>query len=122
MHFARPFCLQNAGGQQYTQASVLIEMDNTDGRFPVDAATITLGRTVGLKKDEYFSNRYPLCQRSGGGACLPHFCHTAAPPSSKPTKKADIINMLESAGFSRSNPYYIVAQGKVEELMKMTAK
>ena len=75
----------------------MIEMDNSDGRFPVDSATIVLGRTVGLKKDEYFAN-------------------------SKPTKKADIINMLESAGFSRSNPYYIVAQGKVEELMKMTAK
>ena len=27
--------------------------------------------------------------------------------------KADIMNLLESAGFSRSNPYYIVKQGKV---------
>lgn len=25
------------------------------------------------------------------------------------------MNLLESAGFSRSNPYYIVKQGKVRE-------
>ena len=29
------------------------------------------------------------------------------------SSKTDIINMLEGAGFSRSNPYYIVKQGKV---------
>ena len=28
-------------------------------------------------------------------------------------RKADVMNLLESAGFSRSNPYYIVKQGKV---------
>jgi len=28
-------------------------------------------------------------------------------------RKADVMNVLESAGFSRSNPYYIVKQGKV---------
>ncbi len=27
--------------------------------------------------------------------------------------KQDVNNLLESAGFSRSNPYYIVQQGKV---------
>lgn len=27
--------------------------------------------------------------------------------------KGDVMNLLESAGFSRSNPYYIVKQGKV---------
>lgn len=27
--------------------------------------------------------------------------------------KADVMSMLESAGFSRSNPYYIVPQGRV---------
>ena len=29
------------------------------------------------------------------------------------TRKTDVMNLLESAGFSRSNPYYIVKQGKV---------
>ena len=31
----------------------------------------------------------------------------------KNVTKTDVMNLLESAGFSRSNPYYIVKQGKV---------
>lgn len=27
--------------------------------------------------------------------------------------KTEVMNLLESAGFSRSNPYYVVQQGKV---------
>jgi structural maintenance of chromosome 3 (chondroitin sulfate proteoglycan 6) len=34
--------------------------------------------------------------------------------------QSDIFSMLESAGFSHSNPYYIVAQGKVKELAVMS--
>lgn len=34
--------------------------------------------------------------------------------------KNDVMNLLESAGFSRSNPYYIVKQGKVRD--KCSAK
>jgi hypothetical protein len=30
--------------------------------------------------------------------------------------KSDVMNLLESAGFSRSNPYYIVPQGRVSPL------
>jgi structural maintenance of chromosome 3 (chondroitin sulfate proteoglycan 6) len=30
--------------------------------------------------------------------------------------KTDVMNLLEAAGFSRSNPYYIVPQGKVTAL------
>lgn len=33
--------------------------------------------------------------------------------------KQDVVNLLESAGFSRSNPYYIVQQGKVNALTMM---
>ena len=28
-------------------------------------------------------------------------------------RKTEVMNLLESAGFSRANPYYIVQQGKV---------
>lgn len=84
------------------QASVEITFDNSDGRLPVEAAStssassrVTIGRTVGLKKDEYFLN-------------------------GKAVRKADITNLLEAAGFSKSNPYYIVAQGRVAELASMT--
>jgi len=49
---------------------------------------------MGAKKDEYFlDNRHMT--------------------------KTDIVNLLESAGMSRSNPYYIVQQGKVSKLIKM---
>ncbi|GAB6024529.1 hypothetical protein CHUAL_009682 [Chamberlinius hualienensis] len=30
--------------------------------------------------------------------------------------KTDVMNLLESAGFSRSNPYYIVKQGKINQM------
>ncbi len=30
-----------------------------------------------------------------------------------PRRKTEVINLLESAGFSRANPYYVVQQGKV---------
>ena len=28
-------------------------------------------------------------------------------------RKTEVMNLLESAGFSRANPYYVVQQGKV---------
>lgn len=51
-------------------------------------------RTIGLKKDEYYLDK-------------------------KHVTKHDVINLLESAGFSRSNPYYIVQQGKVTAISVM---
>jgi structural maintenance of chromosome 3 (chondroitin sulfate proteoglycan 6) len=49
---------------------------------------VILRRTIGHKKDEFFLNR-------------------------KRIQKSEVISLLESAGFSKSNPYYIVQQGKV---------
>jgi len=92
--FSRP---QDQGSQQLIQAQVTITLDNTDGRLPVESPTVSIGRTVGLKKDEYFL----------GG---------------KSVKKGDVTAVLESAGFSRANPYYIVAQGKVAQLADMDDK
>ena len=37
----------------------------------------------------------------------------------KSATKLDVMNLLESAGFSRSNPYYIVPQGRVTALTNM---
>lgn len=34
-------------------------------------------------------------------------------------QKSEVLSMLESAGFSKSNPYYIVQQGKVANLCIM---
>ena len=33
-----------------------------------------------------------------------------------PRRKTEVVNLLESAGFSRANPYYVVQQGKVIRL------
>lgn len=51
-----------------------------------------LRRVIGAKKDQYFLNK-------------------------KVVPRSDVMNLLESAGFSRSNPYYIVKQGKVINLL-----
>ena len=75
-------------------AFVEIVFDNKDGRFPVDKDEVVLRRILGLKKDEFILDK-------------------------KGVTKQDVVNLLESAGFSRSNPYYIVQQGKVTELTSM---
>ena len=49
---------------------------------------MSLRRVIGSKKDQYFLDK-------------------------KNVTKSDVMNLLESAGFSRSNPYYIVKQGRV---------
>ena len=72
-------------------AYVEIIFDNTDNRFPTGKDEVILRRTIGLKKDEYSLDK-------------------------KSASKSDIMNLLESAGFSRSNPYYIVPQGRVTTL------
>jgi hypothetical protein len=58
---------------------------------------VILRRTVGVKKDEFFLNR-------------------------KRIQKSEVVSLLESAGFSKSNPYYIVQQGKVSNLCVMKDK
>ena len=62
--------------------------DNSDNRFPTGHEEVILRRTIGMKKDEYSLDK-------------------------KSASKADVMNLLESAGFSKSNPYYIVPQGRV---------
>lgn len=68
--------------------AVEIVFDNSDNRFPTGRDEVILRRTIGLKKDEYSLDK-------------------------KSASKADVMNLLESAGFSKSNPYYIVPQGRV---------
>ena len=75
-------------------AFVEIIFDNSDDRFPTGKPELILRRTIGMKKDEYSLDR-------------------------KNATKTDVSNLLESAGFSRSNPYYIVPQGRVTALTNM---
>lgn len=75
-------------------AYVEIIFDNSDDRFLTGNKELVLRRTIGLKKDEYSVDR-------------------------KVVTKTDVMNLLEAAGFSRSNPYYIVPQGRVTALTNM---
>ena len=75
-------------------AYVEIIFDNSDERFPTGKPELILRRTIGQKKDEYSLDR-------------------------KNATKSEVNNLLESAGFSRSNPYYIVPQGRVTALTNM---
>ena len=77
--------------QLFTQLSVEIVFDNSDNRFPTGRDEVILRRTIGVKKDDYSLDK-------------------------KSANKADVMNLLESAGFSKSNPYYIVPQGRITAL------
>ncbi|KAH0562723.1 hypothetical protein GP486_002616 [Trichoglossum hirsutum] len=90
----RQALLHEGSGSAVMSAYVEIIFDNSDERFPTGKDELILRRTIGLKKDEYSLDR-------------------------KNATKADVMNLLESAGFSRSNPYYIVPQGRVTTLTNM---
>ncbi|WKX98062.1 hypothetical protein Q1695_013617 [Nippostrongylus brasiliensis] len=84
--------LHEGTGPRINTARVEIIFDNTDRRIPaVEAAEVRVVRQVGQKKDQYYID----------GKMVP---------------RAEVVNLMESAGFSRSNPYYIVKQGKINEL------
>lgn len=76
-------------------AYVEVVFDNTDGRFTNGGKDeFTLRRTIGAKKDEYSMDR-------------------------KNATRREVHEMLEAAGLSRSNPFYIVPQGRVATLTNM---
>jgi len=91
----RATLLHEGSGQAVMSAFVEIVFNNQDGRIPWDdAPLVSIRRTIGLMKDDYSVNKR-ICSRQ------------------------DVFNMLESAGFTKSNPYYIVKQGKIQELTMM---
>jgi structural maintenance of chromosome 3 (chondroitin sulfate proteoglycan 6) len=90
----RQALLHEGAGLAVMSAFVEVVFDNSDNRFPIDREEVVLRRSIGLKKDEYFLDK-------------------------KHVTKSDVGNLLESAGFSKSNPYYIVQQGKITSLTLM---
>ena len=71
--------------------------DNTDKRLPIQKDVISIRRVIGQKKDQYYLDK-------------------------KITTKKDVVQLFEAAGFSRSNPYYIVKQGKINEMATQSEK
>ena len=86
--------LHEGSGSAVMTAYVEVLFDNSDDRFPTGTPEVVLRRTIGVKKDEYTLNR-------------------------KSANTKEVVNLLESAGFSRANPYYIVPQGRVTALTNM---
>lgn len=79
-------------GARVQTARVEIVFDNSDRRIVAnDCDEVRVSRQIGNKKDQYYID-------------------------SKVVSRSDVVNLMESAGFSRSNPYYIVKQGKINEL------
>ncbi|KAG2184830.1 hypothetical protein INT43_000743, partial [Umbelopsis isabellina] len=87
----RQALLHEGTGPATISAYAEIIFDNSDNRFPTGKSEVVLRRSIGLQKDEYSLD-------------------------GKSATKTDVMNLLEAAGFSRSNPYYIVPQGKVTAL------
>lgn len=90
----RQALLHEGSGSAVMSAYVEIVFDNSDDRFHTGNKEVILRRTIGLKKDEYSLDK-------------------------KVVTKVDVTNLLETAGFSKSNPYYIVPQGRVTALTNM---
>lgn len=92
----RQALLHEGSGTAAVNAYVEIVFDNSDHRFTLEQSDeVVLRRTIGVHKDEFFLQ-------------------------SKRTTKGEIQSLLESAGFSKSNPYFIVQQGKIQDLCTMS--
>ena len=86
--------LHEGSGSHVISAYVEVYFDNSDQRFPLEKDEVVLRRMIGVKKDDYLLDR-------------------------KPITKTEVANLLESAGFSRSNPYNIVPQNRINQLTVM---
>ncbi|KAI9351904.1 RecF/RecN/SMC [Pilaira anomala] len=87
----RQALLHEGVGAATISAFVEIIFDNADNRFPTGKDEVILRRSIGLTLDEYSLDK-------------------------KIISKSDVMSLLESAGFSRANPYYIVPQGRINSL------
>jgi structural maintenance of chromosome 3 (chondroitin sulfate proteoglycan 6) len=88
--------LHEGSGSAAVNAFVEVVFDNSDHRFSLENSDeVVLRRTVGSKKDEFFLQR-------------------------KRATKQEVQSLLEGAGFSKSNPYFMVQQGKIQTLCTMT--
>lgn len=83
-------------GEDTQQISVELIIDNKSRRFPVDKDTINITKIyhVNDNREEILINQKKLI-------------------------KSDVYNLLESAGFCKQNPYYIIQQGKINTLINM---
>ncbi|KDD72780.1 hypothetical protein H632_c2911p0, partial [Helicosporidium sp. ATCC 50920] len=86
--------LHEGAGAAATSAYVELVLDNSDGRLPLDRDEVSVRRSISAQRDEYHVDK-------------------------RLVSRAEVMNMLESAGFSRANPYYVVQQGKIMAMANM---
>ena len=77
--------------------SVELVIDNKSHRFPIEKDQISIMKVYDTKegKEEITINQKRLL-------------------------KSDVQNLLEGAGFMKSNPYYIIQQGKINQILNCT--
>uniref|UniRef100_A0AC35THX2 Structural maintenance of chromosomes protein n=1 Tax=Rhabditophanes sp. KR3021 TaxID=114890 RepID=A0AC35THX2_9BILA len=93
---ARLNMLHEGAGQKTKNARVDIIFDNSDRRIMShDVNDLKISREISEKKDTFYIDN-------------------------KIVSRSEIVNLMEAAGFSKSNPYYIVKQGKIMELATST--
>ncbi|KAK0722782.1 RecF/RecN/SMC [Lasiosphaeria miniovina] len=90
----RQALLHEGSGSAVMSAYVEIIFDNTDKRFSEPGDEVVIRRTIGLKKDEYSVDK-------------------------KVQTRTDVLKILETAGFAKENPFYIVPQGRVSAITNM---
>ena len=90
----RQALLHEGSGSAVMSAYVEIIFDNSDNRFQTGNKEVSLRRTITLKKDEYAVDK-------------------------KVSNRSEVMSMLDTAGFSLKNSYYIVPQGRVTALTNM---
>ncbi|CAB9512619.1 of chromosomes protein 3 [Seminavis robusta] len=91
----RQALLHEGAGSAAVNAFVEVVFDNSDHRFIQEPSDeVVLRRTIGPKKDEFFLQR-------------------------KRATKQEISSLLEGAGFSKSNPYFMIQQGKIQDICTM---
>ena len=94
----RQALLHEGTGPRAINGHVEIIFDNVDRRIPINKDEISIRRSIGAKKDQLFMD------------------------SKLVSNKSEVVGLLETAGFSRSNPYYIVKQGQISSLVSCSAK
>ena len=77
--------------------SVELVIDNKSHRFPIEKDQISIMKIYDTKeaKEEIIINQKRLL-------------------------KSDVQNLLEGAGFMKTNPYYIIQQGKINQILNCT--
>eukprot|EP01133_Synstelium_polycarpum_P021129 gene21129-25383_t len=86
--------LHSFGGVTVQTGYIEIVFGNDNRRFPVDKDEFVLRRSFGVSKDEFSLDDQKMT-------------------------KQDVKSLMEAAGLSASNPYYIVQQGQIAEMTVM---